>query len=290
MSTAPDLIVDCACATGENPYWHAAEQRVYWVDIPGCRLFRHDPATGQTEAFETEAPVGGFTVQPDGRLLLFMARGAVKLWRDGEYETVLAELAGEQDNRFNDVIADPEGRVYGGTMSTRDRAGALYRLDTDGSITKLVEGIGTSNGLGFTPDLKRMYHTDTRARAIYLYDYDRATGAITNRRVFVRTPDEPAQGRPDGMTVDADGCVWSARWDGARIVRYSPAGEELSHIAFPAPKCSSLAFGGPDFTDIYVTTAGGNKREADGPAAGALFCVNVGVKGVPEFLSRVGAD
>jgi len=281
----PELLVECACATGECPMWHSLENRVYWVDIPAGTVYRHDPATGATETFDAGAAVGGFTIQPDGRLLLFMAEGAVKLWRDGIVETVVAEIPDERGNRFNDVIADPGGRVFCGTMSTPDRAGRLYRLDTDRKLTQVLDGIGTSNGIGFTPDRRGMYYTDTPTQEICLFDYDAATGSIENKRVFVRVED--GEGRPDGMTVDSEGCVWSAMWDGYCIVRYSPEGKEIDRVRFPVKKVSSLTFGGDGCGEAYVTTAGGNDRQENGELAGSLFRLDPGTKGVPEFFSRV---
>jgi sugar lactone lactonase YvrE len=285
------LVADFPCNTGENPLWHPDEQRIYWVDIPAGRIYRHRPSDGATEHFDVGAAVGGFTVQADGRLLLFMARGAVKVWQDGRIvQTVIEELPDDLDTRFNDVIADPEGRVFCGTMSAKSHPGRLYRLDRDGSIAQLLDGIGTSNGLGFTPDGRGLYYTDTPKREIYLFDYDRATGAITNRRVFVRTPEAADEGRPDGMTVDAAGCVWSTRWDGWCAVRYDAQGRETDRIRFPVKKVSSVAFGGRDFGDMYFTTAGGQNRGENGPLAGSLFhCRLEGIRGVAEFRSRVSA-
>lgn len=284
----PELIADYACITGEGPLWHPGERRLYWLDIPAGRIFRYDPATGHHEECYRGAPVGGFTIQADGSLLLFMERGAIKTWHDGVLTTVVEEIPEERETRFNDVIADPAGRVFCGTMPTKQRLGRLYRLDTDGTLTKLLEGIGCSNGMGFTPDRKGMYYTDSVKREIYLFDYDQATGALSNQRLFVRTPDAEEEGIPDGMTVDAEGYVWSARWDGSCLVRYTPWGQEERRIHFPAKKVSSVTFGGTDYTDIYVTTAGGNRKATDGAAAGALFRLKLGIRGVPEFYSRIG--
>jgi len=281
------VVADYQCHTGEGVLWHPDEQRVYWVDIPQGRLFRYDPQSGQHAQVYGGAAIGGFTMQADGALLLFMARGAVRLWRGGEPQTVVDEIPGEEASRFNDIIADPAGRVFGGTMPTADRLGNFYRLDRDGSIHFLLGGLGTPNGLGFTPDRKGLYHTVTREKKIYRYDYDEATGALTNRRVFIDSGDEP--GGPDGMTVDAAGFIWSCRWDGACIIRYDPAGREERRIPFPTKKVSCLAFGGADYTDMYVTTAGGQDRAANGATAGALFHLNLGIAGKPEFRSRVEA-
>jgi sugar lactone lactonase YvrE len=282
----PELIADYECVTGEGPLWHPIEQRVYWVDIPKGRLFRYHPASGAHElCFEGEA-LGGFTMQADQSLLLFMARGAIKIWRDGVFTSVIDEIPEERESRFNDVIADPEGRVYCGTMPTKDQLGRLYRLDRDGTLTKLLDGIGCSNGMGFTPDLRQMYYTDSDKHEIYVFDYDQETGALANQRLFVRTPAD--EGIPDGMTVDAHGYIWSARWDGSCLVRYSPDGVEERRIAFPAKKVSSVTFGGPDYTDMYVTTAGGDNKPEEGAGAGALFRLNLGIMGVAEFPSRIG--
>jgi len=282
----PELIADYNCVTGEGPLWHPGEKRVYWVDISNGRMFRYDPASGVHEQFYEGEVVGGFTVQSDGALLLFMAKGAIKRWRDGELTTLIDEIPDERDSRFNDVIADPVGRVFCGTMPGKDRLGRLYRLDTDGTLTQLLDGIGTSNGMGFTPDRKQMYYTDSPKFELYRFDYEQATGALTNQRVFVKSPEN--EGFPDGMTVDAEGYVWSARWDGGCLVRFAPDGTEERRIQFPAKKVSSVVFGGEDYIDIYVTTAGGDKKATDGPGAGALFRLNLGIRGVPEFPSRVG--
>ena len=282
----PELIADYACVTGEGPLWHPQEQRIYWGDIPNGKLYRYDPATGEHELFfDSGAQIGGFTFQEDGSILLFMDRGAIKILRDGKLETIIEEIPDERETRFNDVFADPEGRVYCGTMPTKDRLGRLYRLDPDRKLTLLLEDISCSNGMGFTLDRKQMYYTDSMVKKIYLFDYNQATGALTNQRIFVDSSDEV--GVPDGMTVDADGNVWSARWDGYCLTQYAPDGRELQRIKFPAKKVSSVIFGGPDYKDMYVTTAGGHDKEENGATAGALYRVRAGVQGLPEFPSKI---
>lgn len=282
----PDLITDYACITGEGPLWHPLEKRLYWLDIPQGRIFRYDPATGRHEiCHQADEAIGGLTIQADGALLLFMAQGAVRRWHNGVLETIIEEIPQERNSRFNDVIADPEGRVFCGTMPTEHRLGRLYRLDPDGTLTQVLDAVDISNGMGFSPDLRYLYHTESRARTITRFDYDRVTGALSNRRVFVEIPS--GEGVPDGLTVDAEGYVWSARWGGSRLVRYTPEGEEERRIRFPANKVSSVTFGGSDLTDIYVTTAGGDDKAENGPGAGALFHLNLGIQGRPEFFSRV---
>ncbi len=281
----PELIVDCQCRTGEGPLWHPFEQRLYWTDIPTGHLFRYDPVTGTHEQIYSGEPVGGFTIQEDGSLLLFKARGAIEGWSEGKITTLIPELADERETRFNDVIADPVGRVFCGTMPTDERLGRLYRLDTDGSLTLILEGVGISNGMGFTPDRKQFYFTDSPKQEIYQFDYDLESGTLSNQRVHIITPE--GEGIPDGLTVDAEGYIWSCRWDGGHLFRYAPDGTEVLRIPFPAKKVTSVTFGGADYTEMYITTAGGDDCATEGSGAGAIFRLNLGIRGVPEFLSKI---
>ena len=281
----PELIVDYKLELGENPLWHPYEKKLYWIDIPTGSIFRYDPVTGNHEEFYKGDVVGGFTIQENGTLLLFMEKCAIQILKNGKLISIVNEIPDELETRFNDVIADPEGRVFCGAMPTKDRPGRLYRLDLNGSISKILDGIDISNGMGFTLDWKHMYHTDSLRREIYLFDYDQSSGNIENKRLFVAIPKN--EGVPDGMTVDKEGYVWSARWDGSCLVRYDPDGKENLRISLPAKKVSSVTFGGEDYMDIYVTTAGGDKRDEEGYGAGALFQLNLGIQGLPEHMSRI---
>lgn len=286
----PQLIADERCQTAENPLWHPMEKRLYWCDIPTGRIFRYDPATHTHEMCFQGPAVGGFTIQQDGSLLLFMARGAIARWQNGKLTTVVESIPEEHDSRFNDVIADPRGRVFCGTMSSPSHKGRLYRLDRDRSLTLMLEGVGCSNGMAFTLDNRRMYYTDSFAYEIYLFDYDIETGNLTNQRLFVKVSEE--DGFPDGGTVDAEGCFWSAIWGGSCLIRYTPDGKEERRIPVPVKKTSSLIFGGDDYTDIYVTTAVGDseeagERKADDSQAGAVFRYRLGIRGMKENFSNI---
>jgi sugar lactone lactonase YvrE len=292
MSSEPDgehsqleCIADYACETGENPLWHPLEKRLYWCDIPRGRIFRFDPSSGNHEPCYEGRPVGGFTIQSDGSLLLFMDRGTVAIWSDGRLKEILPEIAEERASRFNDVIADPRGRVFCGTMSSSASKGRLYRMDVDGTIQVILEDIGCSNGMAFTLDQNSFYYTDSFAHKIYLFDYNADNGCLSNQRVFARF--DESEGFPDGATLDADGRLWSALWDGSSIVRLSVDGKIEERISLPTRKISSLTFGGEDYSDMYITTAGGNTRDEDGPLAGATFRLKAQVGGRPEFFSRV---
>ncbi|MBT3314301.1 MAG: SMP-30/gluconolactonase/LRE family protein [Anaerolineae bacterium] len=282
----PKLITDQENQIGENPLWHPTEKRLYWTDIPTGRIFHYDPVTAETEQIYSGEIVGGFTFQADGGLLLFMACGKIAKWKDGKLETLIEEIPAERESRFNDVIADPQGRVFCGTMPSATDLGRLYRLDPDRSLHLLLDGINISNGLGFTPDQKTLYYTESVARKIYKFDYDAESGQISNQRTWKEIP--PNEGVPDGLTVDADGFIWSARWEGSAVYKYAPSGENVQKIEIPAQKVTSITFGCENLKNLYVTTAldGGTKEEA-GEGAGALFCIPDVGQGQKEYFSHI---
>lgn len=281
------VVADFKCVCGEGPLWHTQEKRLYWTDIDTGRMFWYDPATRQAEQCYQGRPVGGMTLQSDGSLLLLRDKGNVVTWRDGrEIATIIDEIPDERQTRFNDVMADFEGRVYGGTMPTKERPGRLYRIERDGSYKLLLEGIGCANGMGFTLDDQTMFFTDSAAYTIWQFDYDRTTGDLTNQRPFVTV--EKSEGLPDGMVVDSEGYIWSARWDGSGVYRFNPQGEQVAKIELPANKVTSLMFAGDDLRDAYITSARAEDRPGGGEHAGALFHVRLDVPGRPEQQSRVG--
>ena len=286
MTHELSVVVEADHRVGEGPLWHPDEKALYHVDIVTGRLFRYDPNTGEdTLVFDSEKQLGGFTIQEDGSFLLFMEGGAIAAWDGTELTYVVEEIPRERESRFNDVIADPEGRVYAGTMPTDDQLGRLYCIKRDGTYELADEhGFDTPNGMGYTLDYETMYVTESGAHTIYAYDYDRTTGTLSNRRPFVAL-DTPGA-IPDGMTVDADGYVWSGLWNGHAVVRYDTAGNEVDRIPVPAPKASSVTFGGDTYEDLYITTAKGHDAEDD-PPAGSVFRTEPGVQGREEFRSNI---
>jgi D-xylono/L-arabinono-1,4-lactonase len=292
-SPAVECIADYACHIGEGPVWHAAEKRLYWVDILSPRIFAYTPSTRETKEYRQDRPVGGFTVQADGSLLLFRDRGNIVTWRDGrEIATVVNAIPGEQAQRFNDVIADPQGRVFAGTLTMSGewddithRTGRMYRIERDGSCRMLFDGIGISNGMGFSPDLRHLYFIDSLDRTISRFDYDLATGDLNNRRLLVQFGAD--DGCPDGMTVDENGDLWVAMVFAGCVARYAPDGKERPRLAVPTSFVTSLTFGGEDFSRMFVVTGKGDEREKFGPLAGATFELNPEARGRAEFESRI---
>lgn len=296
----PKRVVDIKCETGEGPLWHPEDERLYWCDIPKGRVYRYDPRCNDYECVyhDSHERIGGFTIQRDGSLLLFQEAGAVRrLCReDWTTETILAPDPDRFHERYNDVIADPEGRVFAGVMPDTEQGlpGQLYRLDTDGTITLVRESCVLPNGMGFTPDLSQLYFTDTcevdpsEPGYIYRYNYDRASGGLTDPEVFVDASD--IDGYPDGLTVDSEGHVWSAFWDGSAIHCFAPDGTHERALSFDPRKVSSLIFAGDDYDTAYVTTACVETREREGPGAGSLYHVDLGVTGRSEFCSAIDPD
>jgi sugar lactone lactonase YvrE len=285
LYSTPELIANYRCVIGENPIWHAVERKLYWTDIVRGRLFRYDPRSGEHETCYEGRPVGGFTIQADGSLLLFMDRGTIAQWRDGALSVIVDEIPEERLSRFNDVIADPRGRVFCGTMSVGNNNGRLYRVDLDGSIHLVMEAVGCPNGMGFSSDCQTFYFTDSFARSIYSFKYEENDASVQDRKIFTKF--NQTDGMPDGMTVDATGKIWCALWDGACVVQLDNCGRISRRLPVPAHKTSSLTFGGEGYDEMYITTSGGDQSEDEGFFPGALFCLKIGFIGRPEFQSRI---
>ncbi|MDQ3622015.1 MAG: SMP-30/gluconolactonase/LRE family protein [Verrucomicrobiota bacterium] len=270
------------CELGENPLWNGDDGCLYWTDITGGKVHRFHLATRSHAVVYRGEPVGGFTFQANGDLLLFRVQDLALLHSDGRVD-VLREFSDEGMQRFNDVIADPEGRVFAGTIGKTAMSGGLFRVELDGAITLLFRGTGCSNGMGFSPDLEKFYWTCSTRRQIYEFDYRRATGGISGERLLYQAT--PTEGIPDGMTVDRHGHLWSARWDGFAVVHHAADGRVLEKFPFPVAKVSSLCFGGSALDTFFVTTAGGVLGSPS--EDGTVYQWAAGVQGAPEFKSRI---
>ena len=287
---SPELLTDFVCEIGEGPLWHTAQSAILYLDISRGSVFQYDPASRSSSLLFRGRTTGGFTIQEDGSLLLFQDGRISVLGMNGQAQEVATGLC-PNNERFNDVIADPEGRVYAGAIGSNGR---LLRFDPDGRVSELFDGVGIPNGMGFSPDLQKMYFTDSVPRCIYCFDYDRTSGTLSHRRVFAEIPAD--QGIPDGMTVDAEGFVWTAIWFGGRIKRYSPDGRLDQEIFLPAKQTSSVTFGGGGLNEIYITTTNSAGADAFQPPGydqsafrgGGLYRVRIkGMRGKPPFRSRL---
>lgn len=283
-----DLCVNLPCETGEGPLWHDTTRTLLWVDIPAGRVYRYNPEDDSNiVVYEHHGMIGGYTIQRDDSLLLFASDGAILHLVNDRVEAVVPRIEEMAGSRFNDVIADPEGRVFCGTMPLANDAPArLYRLDTDGSLHLVFDDLTLSNGMGFSPDLSTFYLTDSNTQRIYRMPYDRATGQLGEREVLVQIPE--GEGVPDGMAVDEEGTIWSARWGGSAIFRYSAEGELLETFPMPVNKVTSVTFAGDGYDEAYATSGGGQDRGPEnGELAGSLFRVHIDARGRAPFRSRV---
>jgi sugar lactone lactonase YvrE len=273
---------------GEGPLWNAEEQALYWVDIESNSFYRYYPQTGKYERFDVGIMVGVLASRASGGLVMATKKGFAFWETQTGLRFIVDPEAHKPHNRFNDGAVDCMGRFWAGTMCLPDGTceqpeGSLYRLDPDLSLHTMETGIGISNGMGWSPDNRLMYFTDTPLHMIYAYDFDSASGAIENRRPFVHTPDE--NGAPDGLTVDSEGFIWSARWGAGKITRYDPDGRVEREIRLPVQYPTSCAFGGASLDELYITsawTALSQEKRIQQPLAGDLFRVRPGVKGLKE--------
>ena len=271
---------------GEGPLWNPVENMVYWVDIVGKRFFRHAPGTPDYEMFELDTMPGCLGFMEGGDLALGVTEG-IAIWHAGKL-TYLNNAAYQPLGRFNDGAVDRAGRFWAGTMS-QDPVNHLFRLDADGSAHVMENEIITSNGIGWSPDNTTMYYSDSGGGGIvYAYDFDLASGMISNRRTFL--PSTGTESVADGLTVDAEGTVWIAFWNGWKVARYDPDGALMTEIDMPVQRPTSCAFGGADLSVLFVTSASVGLDRAEQPLAGALFKVQTDTKGLPEPFFRLNDD
>ena len=275
---------------GEGALYDSARDEYLHVDILGRTVTRHDLASGGTRTYAMPSAVGTVVPRASGGAVVALETGPAALDYDtGALTPLTAPLEQPPTNRCNDGKAGPDGRFYFGTMhspSVADRppVGKLYVLDTDGSLRVLLTDVRISNGIAWSLDGATMYYIDTPSHEVAALDFDAAKGAVANRRTAFKIP--TGTGAPDGCTMDAEGKLWVAQWGGSRVVRYDPAtGAVLAVVRLPTAHVSSVAFGGPDLDEIYITTAKeymDDATRAAQPAAGHVFVVRrSGFKGVP---------
>lgn len=269
---------------GEGPVWDRAGGVLWWVDIGSAGLRRLDPVAGHVDTWDLAEVAGSLTPTDAGPLLMAVRSGFATFEPGAEVLTLLAEPEPDRPgNRFNDGKTDRRGRFWAGSMeaSAQGRSGALYRFDLDGSVTRVRDGLGIPNSLAWSPDGTTMYFAESLDRTIWAFDYDPDTGTPTNQRIFTTAA---GPGVPDGSTVDADGYLWNAEYDGWRVVRYAPDGSVDRIVEMPIASPTCCAFGGADLDTLYITSSSAGERgtSPDQPDAGGLFATRPGVRGLPE--------
>jgi sugar lactone lactonase YvrE len=290
MSFDVEIVLPTRAQIGEGALWDAARQRLLWIDVANAKVFLYDPATGSNQAFDTGTQVGTVVLRrqggtgPAGAAMIATENGIAELdLSTGRITPWINPEAGSTINRFNDGKCDPAGRFWVGTMRNDFRlpTANLWCLYPDGHVERKLSDLTCSNGIVWTSDTRTMYYIDTPTHQVWAFDYDLATGNISNRRTAVEVPHE--MGGPDGMAIDVEDKIWVALWGGGRVVRFDPqTGKTMLEIPVPGARCvTSCAFGGAALDELYITTAAGGTKPAEQPHAGHLLRVRVPVRGAP---------
>lgn len=284
-----NIVIDAKAKLGEGPSWDQRSQRLLWVDIEGYQLHMYYPSTHEDRTIDIGEHVSAVVPYLENEVIVALISGLYRLnLTTGEKFIIHDPEEGRPGNRFNDGKCDPAGRFLAGTMSLNGESeqGAFYSLNTEGNVSLLIDEVSTSNGLAWSADHSTLYYIDTPTLEIVSFDYDINEGTISNKQV-VATVDE-SEGYPDGMTIDAEGMLWVARWGGQRVSRIDPtSGKVIAEVSLPVNCVTSCAFGGEHLDELYITTAQ-DDDSADQPLAGGLFMVKPGVKGMPTAYFNQG--
>jgi sugar lactone lactonase YvrE len=277
---------------GSSPLWDSRADALYWIDVLAPSVNRFDPASDANETFPMEDLLGGVGLHADPGKLIVALRTEICAFDLGTRRlTPLAAAPSDHgEHRFNKGGCDGAGRFWTSSMHMGGLpgAGCLFCLDPERGLHIADTGLTLPNALAFSPDDSVLYLTDSAARTIFAYDFDVARGELGTRRVLVKIP--PQLGRPAGLAVDTEGCLWSTHSDGWRLTRYSPAGEVLSFITLPVPSANGCGFGDADLGTLYIATARDRlspRRLANAPLAGSLFSYRTGARGLAP--GRFGA-
>jgi len=287
-SSDVQLVIDSQSELGEGSLWNYRTGELMWVNIKGEILNFYNPVTGLNKEMFTGQMIGTVVPTESGKVVVALKNGIYSLDPETGSKKLIADPEEDKpDNRFNDGKCDPSGRFWAGTLSLtgQSEAGALYRLDPDSSIHKMIDHVGTSNGIVWSSDKTKMYYIDTPTKKVMAYNYDDATGEISNPKVAVQIPD--GIGYPDGMTIDESDHLWVALWGGSAVGNFDPeTGKLIRKIEVPAKNVTSCAFGDEDLGTLYITTARESTSDEElekFPHAGGVFKIRPGVKGVKAF-------
>ncbi len=281
--TTPQNILTARARLGEGPCWRSDEQQLYWVDIYNHRVHQFNPTTQSHRYFDVGEVVGCLAPAGEHRLIMALHQQIAFLDTQTGAITPIQTIAHPHpDTRFNDGKCDPAGRFWFGSVSGTPEAAQLYRYTADGTLTVMETGLTISNGLGWSPDQRTFYLTDSYRRTIYAYEYDLASGDLGDRRVFIDLTQEESE--PDGLTIDQDGCIWSAMWNGWCIVRFDPNGQEMMRFLLPVQRPTCCTFGGANHQTLFITTASIGLSQTEIQKSfysGDLFSLETDVTGLP---------
>ena len=280
-------IQKAGASLGESPVWDPEGRQLYWVDINNRHINCLDLKTGDTLQWPCHTEIGCIGLAKQGRLIAGLRDGFHYFNpSNGVFDLIVDPEPDKPINRLNDGKVDRAGRMWSGSMrdpNPDQPSGALYRLDSSGNYACILDGIRIPNAIAWSPDNRIMYFGDTRAGIIWAFDFNLTAGEITNKRVFVDLSGQ--SGRPDGATVDAEGYLWNAEYGGSRVVRYTPDGKYDQQVDLPVTNVTCCAFGGLDFSTLFITTAAQNLTAAEleiQPLAGGLFACDLDIRGLPE--------
>lgn len=280
-----EIISESFSLLAESPVFDEHSQAFYWVDIPNGLIHRYQTETKEHNTIAVNQPVGSVCLTKSGKMIAALQNGIHFITAEGSLQLIADPEADITNNRFNDGKCDAAGRFWAGTMCINGdvKIGTLYCMETDQRFSIKLSGISVSNGLAWSPDNTIFYFIDTPTQCVQAFDFDIRSGQLSNGRVAINIPKE--MGKPDGMTIDDQGMLWIALWGGGKITRWDPHSGKLFHqIQLPVSQVSSCTFGGPQLTDLYITTArvGLDDRSLEQePLAGAVFVIPNCGKGLP---------
>ena len=285
MTFTADLLFKAQNDLGEGPLWHPKEKCLYWLDIVSGDIYQSNQDISAFKKSHFNTMIGSFGFLEKGGLILATNNGfAILKPGQSKFNTIWNPLPQRENVRMNDGKVDLKGRFWAGSMDPERQEGELYRLDPDRSQHTLLHHIGISNGIGWSPDQETMYFTDSMQYTIFAFDFDLDSGAITNQRTFIELPKDGREIVPDGLCVDAEGCIWSAHWNGWEIVRYDPKGNPILKVNVPAQRVTSCCFGGENLDQLFITSSRGDLPQKDlgnQPSAGDVFIYQTNTRGQP---------
>jgi sugar lactone lactonase YvrE len=284
-----DVVVGHKCLLGEGPVWDVNRKAILWVDILNGEIHEYATVGKSLQTIRLGEMIGSFALCKSGNFVGALKNGFAFINREtGERKMLGNPEAHLVNNRFNDGKCDPNGRFFAGTMSLSEEhgAGSVYVIDKHLNVEKIIHPVSISNGMAWSLDHRKFYYIDTPTFEVLSYDYDKITGRISSKGVVIKVARE--DGFPDGMTIDSEGMLWIAHWDGWQVTRWNPlTGEKLQSVTLPAARITSCTFGGEHMQDLYITSARiglSEEQLMQQPLAGSLFVIrDSGFSGMQPF-------